>query len=287
VAEAAAAASLDGLRLDLGPLGSGSLGHMTFEGLDVSRPLSQILGGEKLAPTMLDGIKIGRIEYADMTVTPAGGTVIPIGTFSLAKLGFAQGVPVSAELAYGGLHLTSAQLHEPQAAAVFQMLGLDAATLSFGITYGYDPERKTLALHDVKLKVDELGMLEASVDAAGVEPNPQAPGTGQLTHALVRYTDASLADRMLRAQAAKAGGDPAAMRAQLVQAAQQQAAALGDSPALATAMRAVAAFLAEPRTLTIEMTPPQPVPLATLQQASSMPPPQLAALLGLTVTANQ
>ena len=68
---------------------------------------------------------------------------------------------------------------------------------------------------------------------------------------------------------------------------QQQAAALGDSPAISAGAAAITAFLAAPQSLMIELAPPSPVALRSLQGAATMPPADLIALLGVTVTANQ
>ena len=67
-----------------------------------------------------------------MAFKPAAGAAIPLGTIAVSKLGFAHGLPVSGELAYSGLHMTSEQIPHPQVAATLKQLGLDAATLSLG-----------------------------------------------------------------------------------------------------------------------------------------------------------
>ena len=68
---------------------------------------------------------------------------------------------------------------------------------------------------------------------------------------------------------------------------QEQGAALGDSPAVAAGVKAIAAFLASPQSLTIELAPPSPVALKTLREAVTMAPSELIALLGVSVSANQ
>jgi hypothetical protein len=50
---------------------------------------------------------------------------------------------------------------------------------------------------------------------------------------------------------------------------------------------AVKTFLADPHSLTIELAPPAPVAFSALKAASTLNPGDIAALIGLTVTANK
>ncbi|MGH6797331.1 MAG: hypothetical protein ACREDI_02970, partial [Roseiarcus sp.] len=134
---------------------------------------------------------------------------------------------------------------------------------------------------------DELGALTLSVDVSDMAPGVDWQNQAHLAHLLLRYDDASLADRALRAGAAQKGADPAAFRQQLIALAQQQALALGNGPAIAAAVKAVIAFLDTPHSLTVELTPPAPLTLAVLQGMAEMPPADRIALLGLTMSANQ
>src|SRR5262249_47589885 len=110
-------------------------------------------------------------------------------------------------------------------------------------------------------KVDELGALALSLDAANLTPATAAAMQGKLAHAKLSYADASLAERVLRAGATQMGTDPAALRAQLIDTVQQQAAALGPSPAIAEASKAIVTFLGAPKSLTVELSPASPVDL--------------------------
>src|SRR5260370_37127206 len=169
----------------------------------------------------------------------------------------------------------------------FDKLGLDTLTLSLVASYQWDLEQKRVAVRTLAFKIDELGALNLSAELADMTPGEGWQTRGSLFHALLRYDDASLADRMLKAAALLSNTDPAAFRQQVITMVDMRAAALGDSPAISAAVAAVKTFLGEPHSLTIELAPPAPVAFSALPAASTMPPGDIAALIGLTVTANK
>jgi hypothetical protein len=118
-------------------------------------------------------------------------------------------------------------------------------------------------------------------------PSLLALQQGQLAHAIVRYDDGSAIERALKIVATENQADPAAFRQQVIDMVEAQAQAMGDSPEISAAAKALVAFLQAPKNLTVELAPAQPVPFATLQGAMAVPPPEVAKLLGLKVTANQ
>jgi hypothetical protein len=277
----------EGISATANELGTFQAERVSMSGIDVRQPFSQLLDNQPPALAMLDGLAIGRLEYGGMSAKLPNGTTIPLGTFTMSKIGFSRGMPVSAELAYSGLRLSSGQIPLPDVMQAYQQLGIDTATLSLGVAYSWDLDKKVMSLRDVSLKIDELGALTLSVDASDVAPDDIAQMKARLAHAKLQYADASLAERALRVYAQQTGSDPAALREQFIAMVQQQGADLGDSPAIVAAVKAIVAFLGAPKSLTVELSPPTPVDLATLQGAGAMPPPELATMLGLKVTANQ
>jgi hypothetical protein len=269
-----------------------SMGTLTFDRVSMSdmkfeQPLAQLLAGDALAPEMLDGLAVGRIEYAGMHVKTPDGKEVPVGTFAISKIGFAHGVPISGELSYAGLKLSKDAMTDARAKEAFDKLGLDTLTVSLGLSYQWDLEQKRMALHGLTLKIDELGALNLSADLSDMTPGEGWQTRGSLFHARLRYDDASLADRAFKAAASLANTDPAALRQQAIAIVDMRAAALGDSPAVAAVVAAVKTFLADPHSLTIELAPPAPVAFSALKAASTLNPGDIAALIGLTVTANK
>ena len=281
-------ATVEGLALQIGPMGSFTVDRMSMADWDMRKPLNQAVSAQALNPAMLDGLKLGHLEYGGMTVQMAGGTPIALGTFALSNFVFVQSVPISGALSWNGFHMTRAQVpNTPQAIESWNKLGLDAITVSFGLAYKWDLDGKRMTLDDTELKIDELGALKLSIELSDIVPGIATLTQGRLVHAALRYDDASLTERALRMGAAQSGADPVALRQQWIAVLQQQGTAPGVPPALAAAATAFAAFLGAPHSLAIELAPSQPVPLVTLMAARSQPPASFLSSLGIAVSANQ
>ncbi|MGH7123804.1 MAG: hypothetical protein ACREFI_05485, partial [Stellaceae bacterium] len=276
-----------GAVIEAASLGTITVERVSMSDLKVQQPLAQILAGDPLTPGTLDGLGVGRIEYAGMQVKTPDGKQIPVGTLSISKIGFSHGVPISGELSYAGLKLSKSLLPDARAQDAFDKLGIDTLTLSLAGTYQWDVDQKRIAVHNAALKVDELGSITVSADLADMTPGGDLEKQGSLSHAILRYDDASLADRALKAAALQTNSDPAALRQQVMAMVDMRATALGDAPAIAAIANAVKTFLGDPHSLTIELAPPAPVAFSALQGASTMQPADIAALVGVTVSANK
>ncbi|MGH7103329.1 MAG: hypothetical protein ACREFJ_13120 [Acetobacteraceae bacterium] len=282
------AGSADHVVLQMGPpAGTMSIERMTVAGLHARQPLEKILTQSEFAPKMLDGLAIGRIEMAGMALKPPKGAAIALGTFALSRIAVSDGLPVSAQLAWNGLRLTPAEMPDAKARLAFEQLGLDSMTISLDAAYNWELPASRLALQNVRLNVAELGSLSLSASLVGVAPSRDTFDRASLAHAVLRYRDGSLIARSLKAAAIAMHADPAQFRQQIVALVHSRMSEFADSPAIAQAAKAITAFLDSPQSLTIELAPPAPVPLTTLRNSSTMPPPELASLLGLQVTANQ
>ena len=280
-------AQAEGATIQAAPIGTITLERVSMADMKFQQPLSQLLAGDPLTPEMLDGLEIGRIEYAGMQAKTPDGKEIPVGTLSISKIGFSHGVPISGELSYAGLKLSKALMPDPRAQEAFDKLGLDTLTLSLGLSYQWDLDQKRMTVRDVALKIDELGALNLSADLSDMTPGPGWQTHGSLAHALLRYDDASLTDRALKAAALQTNTDAAALRQQVVAMVDARVTALGNSPAIAAVAAAVKTFLGAPHSLTIELAPPAPVAFSALQAAATMQPGDIAALVGLAVSANK
>jgi hypothetical protein len=279
--------SAEGLQVRIGPVVDLSIERVALADLNLRKSLIQVLESPKPAPEMLDGLAIGKIEYAGMTLRPKQGGPIPMGTLTVSKILFTGSVPVSGDLAYEGLKLNRAQLPDPKAQEAFDKLGLETITESFGFSFRWELDKKRMTVTDLRNKVDELGTTTASVELTEMTPGIVNMMQGQLAHAKLRYDDNSAVERAFKAMAAENGTDAEMLRKQIIDMIQVQGQALGDSPAIAEAVKALVAFLQAPKSLTIELAPSAPVPLAALGNASNMPPTQLVQVLGLSVSANQ
>ena len=278
--------SAETIKVKATTIGEFSVDRVTMGATDVREPMTKLVNGDALTLALLNGVKIGRLSYDGVNAQPPGQPMIHIGGFSIGPLAFAQGMPVAGELGWKDIAVTKAQMPDPTAKDGFDKLGLETVTISFALIYDWNLAEKKLSVHDTMLKVNELGTLTLTVDLTNVAPAASVMTDARLAHAKLRLDDASLVDRLLKAGAAQSGVAPDAFRQQI--SAMARAVAAGDgSPATIAAGQAASDFIASPHSLTIELSPPTPVPVMSLQGAASTPPARMAATLGLKVTANQ
>jgi hypothetical protein len=262
--------------------GAAKVGRVEFGGIDVRQVAARVLDATALAPALFDGLTVKRVDYADLAIQPSAGAPVSLDELSLSDLAVAQGEPVSAAIEVKGLRLDPNAMAQPTLAALAGQLGLDHLTLGIGFAFERDVATGRARVHDTFLKVEELGAVDLEASLVD-DPLGADPATVKLAKAVLHYRDASLADRILRLMAR--GGDPEQARNELILIARQQGEALG--PDLAATTAAVVAFLQRPVSLTIGLSPAQPLPFATLAAARALPPAQIAGLLGLKVQANQ
>jgi hypothetical protein len=268
-------------------IGAFSVDRLAVGATDIREPLTRLINGEAPSPAMLNGSHFGRVEYAGITAQPPGMAATQIGAFSLGPVAFAQGMPVAGELAWSDIRVSRSQMPDDASRDAFDNIGLDAVTISFAAAYDWDVASQKASLHDTMLKVNELGTLTLKADVTNLAPNVAAFGLASLAHARLRFEDASLVERLLRIGAARSGADPAAFRTQIAAMARQQSIAMGGgNPMVVAAGQSAADFVNAPHSLTIELSPPAPVPLMALQRATA-DPARMATMLGLTVVANQ
>jgi hypothetical protein len=278
---------VDGMTFSGKTLGTVSFDRIAVGAVDMRQPMTQLINGEALSLALLDGVKIGRVEYIGLTAQPPDKPAFHVGRFWLGPVAFTQGMPVTGELGWSDFSISKAQLPEERSRDAFDLLGLETMTISFAVAYDWDVSGQHATVRDTVLKINELGTISLAVELTGVAAGPTALMRARLAHARLRFDDASLVDRLLRAGARQSGTDPAAYRQVIEAMVRQQASTIGGSTqAISAAGQAVSDFIAAPSSLTIELAPPTPVPLIALKGLSAAPS-EAAATLGVTVSANQ
>ena len=267
--------------------GAISIDRVAIGPLDIREPMTRLVNGEAPSAALLNGIKIGRIEYDGITAQLPGVAATHIGGVSVGPVAFASGMPVSGKLGWTDISVARDQVSDPRAEEAFDKLGLQTITMSFAIAYDWDIAQQRVSLHDTMLKINELGTITIAAELSNAIPNPVALTEIRLAHARLQFDDASLVNRVLRAGAAQSGTDPVAYRQQIVDMVRQQSNTQDVvSPVLTAACNTAADFIASPHSLTIELSPAQPVPVMALEGMDA-PPATLATMLGLVVSATQ
>ena len=261
------------------------IGKIEYADLDMRSPATRIAAGEKPDRQMLDQISLGKMSASEMSGSTGTGSPITIAGFGIYDLAFAKGLPVSGRLALDHLHVAKTAADDPDFQQAFDKLGLHAATISFSLGYSWDLDKKHVTVHDTALAVEELGALDLAGDLANISESGLEKYQGALAHAVLHYKDNSLVNRAIKATAADSGADPKAVRTQIIQALQGQQATFPGDAVVADAIGQLVAFVKSPKALTVELAPPTPFDLQSLNLGGAAPH-DLGTKLGLKVTNN-
>ncbi|MBX3597191.1 MAG: hypothetical protein KF874_06420 [Rhizobiaceae bacterium] len=219
----------------------------------------------------------------------------------------------------GGAEKFSADLSalpDPRSRATLQALGYQQATGNIQMEGSWNPADGRVDLSRYELAIDNAGKLGITVDFEGYTPeflntvqtlskklgeggSPEEQRSDAiqmanlfqaliLNGASVRFEDASLTNKVLNFVAQQQGADPAQLKEQTKTIIPFL---LASSPIKDEAFKknvsdAVAAFLDNPKSLTVRAKPATPQPFALLGAVGQADPGSLPTALGLSVTAN-
>ena len=123
------------------------------------------------------------------------------------------------------------------------------------------------------------------VNFANVQPNSGSQ-MNQAVFAFRRYEDASLAKRVISAQAKRQGVPAEAFVQQINAMVPMLVSTIGNKDFEKKVASAAGAFLEQPKSLTISARPKQPLPFAQIMGAAMMAPQSLPTVVGAEVSAN-
>jgi hypothetical protein len=276
-------------RLALAGLQPGKLGALTLEQVTVTGP---------------EGVgRLASLEIADLTYGAAGAPVA-VGRLRLGELtvGLKAGAEVSVKEALvamersadqpaGATIKLSAVTIPATAMPMLMLAGYNELTLDYEGSSRYDPARAAVGATQLLSARDagsfslsmQLGNYPAAFDWRESFTVMLKFMALRLDSLELRYDDASLVDRLIRARAALTGRDVRAVREEMLRLVAAQRQALADKPALLASLDAIADFLRKPGSLTMTLTPPEPVALGTLITLSRTNPAAALDALGLSV----
>jgi hypothetical protein len=277
------ATSIEGVRQTVDAQVDCRVARIMMPEWSVRRPAERLLAGEAPSRSMLDDVSFGGFDMQEIACTSPDSGQVTVDGIAFGGVAFTDGLPTSGEVSLRRLSLATAVFEDEDPEELLTALGLDRVTVSVGAAYTWDMAAGRVSLQGVGLAIDELGALEVSATLADVPRNVEEATAVTLAGGRIRYTDASLVDRAFAMAAEQQGAEPATVRDRFIG---EFAPVLLAQGIPAEIVEALATFAREPKALTVTIAPPAPVLLLALAGADEMPPGELIALLGITVTAN-
>ena len=208
------------------------------------------------------------------------------------------GTPTSLSARVTGVRFPAALIGNSIVSALVGMLNYTEFTADVALDGRYDPAANTAVLEMLGIDIATVGKIDIAASAtdfsiSGVlDPDPEvaqaARSAARLESLRVRIDNAGFVERMLTMQADMLGGTPEDVRKQIVDGALPFALSFVKNEAFRGTFRAeVAEFLADPKSLTIVMSPAEPLPLGQVARAILRAPQTLPDLLAPTVAANE
>ena len=272
-----------------------AINGLTVDGLDLSHLMAAAETGEfadgalKIDRIAFDGFE-GSVPDSKTPKDAAGGnlTRIKLGSMSL-DASYAGDIPTKTAFALRSLVIQPAPASE--LATSLKAAGL--SQLEMGMTFSgtYDTAAKTYSADDITLSLAQLGSVGLKAELAGVEPALFTGDKAQRTAAAmslafsgltVRVVNGGGAEKALAFAAASQNKSMAAFQAETAgMAGQIIPALLGGTASAASTGAAVAAFISNPKSLTVTAKP-KAGPLSLVEAAALGDPMAVVARLAIT-----
>ncbi|HVY19869.1 MAG TPA: hypothetical protein VHA70_07265 [Bauldia sp.] len=220
---------------------------------------------------------------------------IAIGSITTDVGPVVAGTPSNILVKASGVKLPTALLSNTMAGTIVSMLDYDTVDADVTMDSEYDTTADTVTVHLLSIDAAQIGKLTISGKASGLSLKgltdkakaKEARAAARLDGLTVRIDNAGVVERMLDMQAQLLGGTRDDVRSQLVDGALPFALSFVKNAAFRDQFQsAVAAFLKDPKSLTITFAPAQPVPLGEVVRTAGRSPTALPDLLSPTVQAN-
>ena len=246
--------------------------------------------------------KVRPFRKLSVTSLSLGGGALS-AAIAAATLGFEVdeildgGPPAAVRMDATGVRLPAGLLGNSFAGVIVGMLNYREFLADVSMDGIYDTAANTASIDTLAIDVATVGKVDVAARASGLsiraltspddEISKAARANARLDSLRVRIDNAGFVERVLDMQAEMLGGTRDDVRAQIVNGALPFALSFVKNEAFRDEFRAaIAAFLADPRSLTIVARPAEPVPLGQVARAIVRAPMTLPDLLAPTVEAN-
>lgn len=254
---------------------------------------------DKLRAKNAAGERFDRVEAHDVEVTDENDKTVPIASIVVTAGDYAGDYPHRIGFEMKGMTVPVDPGDESMkdiAELGYESLALDAA-----FTGTWDDKAGRITVDQLSIAGADVGGLKLAFSLGGVTPEVvdgfrKAEGDQgkqmELLQGLtveklsLRYEDASLAKRLIDAQAKKQDLPPEALVQQLDALVPMMVSTIGNKDFEKKIAAAASAFLKAPKSLTVSAAPAKPTPVAEIMGAAMMAPQSLPTVLGADVKAN-
>lgn len=238
------------------------------------------------------------MSMAEIAVeAPTLATPVEIATIDFNADEVTDGMPSNVGFRATGVKLPTALVANTIVGVMATMMGYEEFVAEVSVDGVYDTAANTASLNALTVDVPTVGTLGVAAEASGfsirgiTDPNDEiskaARANARLDSVRVRIENAGIVERFLDMQAQMLGGTRDDVRKQIVDGALPFALSFVKNVAFREEFRsAAAAFLEDPRSLTITAEPEEPVPLGQFVRAVARAPATLPDLLATRVEAN-
>jgi hypothetical protein len=165
--------------------------------------------------------------------------------------------------------------------------------LNMAVEGGYETGSDRLTLRNFAMDAPEVGKFSLAGTFSGVKASeladnasPDALANGKLENLTIRFDNAGVVERALDMQAKMMGASREDIVAQLNGALPFMLNAINNPPFQEKVAKAAQAFLTDPKSLTITVSPAQPVAFQEIMGSAMSAPQSLPDMLAIDVTAN-
>ena len=278
--------SLDGLAVTGAGQSQVAVGHFELITLNATKLLHAAPGAstESLIEAASEGgVRLAALTLDHVSVTPVTGHTITLASVEQTTTGSA---PTQFTLKLRGLNIPAHS--NPELAQGLGAIGIDPLVLDLDETGAYDKAAGTAALDPMVLTAQGLGSLSLSAQFTHVPNDLDKEGSALAALGgmgigpfVLRFTNDGLVQRVVAMEAKQAGKTPQQVTDEAKLAGSFAAAAL--VPGQPDAGEQVAAFIADPRVLTITAKPTTPIPVGAFLGGGSGYPTADAAKAALNL----
>ncbi len=209
----------------------------------------------------------------------------------------ANGEPNSVTFTTTGVHLPASAFSTPEVRGMMQGLGYTDLVLSVALDAGFDTAADKFALRGFTLDVTDVGKLAITgafsdvkvhgMVGASTDGTPAAKQSPSLDALSIRFDNAGVIERALDMQAQILGSSREDVAAQWPMLLMFLIGDAGGMDFQQKVQTALTDFLKDPKSLTITLAPPAPVPFGKVAETLNADQTKLPELLGVDIAVNK